>query len=188
MSVDKRPDAYGTYDIYVDDTQNQYIYLYNTSKLCGFKKESVYGDFLPKDKAITEDSAKKLCDEFLSKLITDSPVYLFDSIYYDEREAIYVVEYVSFIDGVKTDDKCILWVTATGELGSFSMFNNSRYLKYADIKINTEKIEEVFKEKMTKANYKVTSKYITLDENGAIVMAYDVYLIDQYTSQLIYIP
>lgn len=188
MPVDKRSDTFGTFDIYVDNNQNQYIYLYNSSILCGYKKNTVYGDYLAQDKAINEDTAKETCDNFLLKAITNDQTYVFDNIYYDEREAVYIVEYVSFIDSVKTDDKCILWITANGDIGAYSMFNNNRYLKYSDIKIDIEKIDSQFKGKTSKENYKLNNNYITLDDNGKLVMVYDIYLTDQHMSQSIYIP
>jgi hypothetical protein len=65
LSVDKRPDAYGTYDIYVDDTQNQYIYIYTTLRNCAALKKNLFmGTFYPKTKQLPKIQQKNYVMSF----------------------------------------------------------------------------------------------------------------------------
>ena len=93
---ENRKDSFCTYDIYSDEENTEYLFVYNTDILCGIKDENMS---LPFDsaKCISQQSAILLSIEYLNKLygydITKS--YVFDFCRYDENAGLFDVRFTN---------------------------------------------------------------------------------------------
>lgn len=175
--VAKRADSYGTYDIYVDDEQTEYMYLLNSDIYCGFKL-NVVGTTTEKDKAISEDKALSIAEDFLTNNRANHSNYVFESCEYSELAGYYDIRYYLPISGYKSDDVIRIWVDAQGKVTSFSEFN---YLRYERLIIDTEKYTEADKKliefvdtQANKTNYTVVDAYISIDNSGRTVLIKEV--------------
>jgi|LFRM01.1.fsa_nt_gb hypothetical protein len=183
---ENRKDSFCTYDIYSDEENTEYLFVYNTDILCGIKDENMS---LPFDsaKCISQQSAILLSIEYLNKLygydITKS--YVFDFCRYDENAGLFDVRFYKSLGSYKTDDEIKVWVRSDGSVAGFSAFNINRYDKYGDKAL---KIDEAIKgsstlETKTKSmniiNYRIKESYITLNDNGDLayvnMIEYDIY-------------
>lgn len=124
--VSQRKSSYGTYDIYVDDEETEYLFLMNTELFCGYKK-SVVGIPLPQNEAILEEDATQLCENYIEENRSNSNDYRLSDCFYDERAGYYDCEYSLYWNDVKTDDVLRIWVNSEGVLTAVSEFNRERY-------------------------------------------------------------
>lgn len=169
----KRADNYGTYDVYVDTNQTEYLFLLNSDIYCGFKLSTV-GVATEKEKAISKDDAMKVANDFLTASRSNFSDYELISCEYSELAGYYDIQYYLPIDGFKSDDIISLWVDAQGNVTSFSQFNHQRYDR---IKIDPEKyaradkklVEEISTQTY-KANLSVVDSYISIDDAGNVVL------------------
>lgn len=191
VSVDKRTDVYDTYDVYVDAEGTEYIYLYNTNLLCGIKSKNIYGVYTSQENAISEKEALNISNNFLLKNIevaSQKRKYELLNVRYDDREAIYIIDYVFKINGINTDDICSVWVTYEGEIGAFSMLYHNRYDSYINMTINKNDLDLKLANQMGKEDYKIQNCYLTKNTKGALVLAYQVFLTDKDVAVIIEIP
>lgn len=169
----KRADNYGTYDVYVDTNQTEYLFLLNSDIYCGFKLSTV-GVATEKENAISVDDAMKVANDFLMVSRSNYRDYKLISCEYSELAGYYDIQYYLPIDGFKSDDIIRLWVDAQGNVTSFSQFNHQRYDR---IKIDPEKYAQADKKLVEeistqthKANLSVVDSYISIDDAGNVVL------------------
>lgn len=171
--LDKRSDSFGTYDVYVDANNKEYLYLINTETLCGFKNENI-GCFTPQGEAIVESKAKEIALNFLNKYNTAKLNYIFMSCVYDELAGIYDIQYCYIINGYKTDDIFRIWVNAKGEIASFSAFNYGRYKNTAinenDVETAQNKTLKQINDSKNNVQFKIVDSYITITDSGKIAL------------------
>lgn len=175
-SVDSRADKYGTYDVYVDQAQTEYLYLLNSDILCGFKMK-VVGEATAKEDAIEEAKAMSIADDFLKRIRSNAQEYKFLSCEYDELAGYYDIQYYLPVGGYKTDDIFRLWVNAQGEITSFSEFNHKRYddlnVSAVGYKKAGNALESNIKTSIGTAGdikYSVVDSYISVDDNGEVIL------------------
>lgn len=175
--VSKRADSYGTYDIYGDDEQTEYMYLLNSDIYCGFKMSTV-GVATKKDKAISEDKALSIAEDFLAKNRANHGDYIFHSCEYSELAGYYDISYYLPVSGYKSDDVVRIWVNARGKVTSFSEFN---YLRYERLTIDTskyakadQKLSEAVAAQGNKASYTVVDTYISVNDSGRAILIKEV--------------
>lgn len=171
--VSKRADSYGTYDVYMDDNQTEYLYLLNSDVYCGFKLSTV-GVATPQENAIIEAEALAIASSFLKDMRSNSADYKLMSCVYDELAGYYDIQYYLPINGYKSDDIFRLWVDAKGKITSFSEFN---YKRYSNVNISQKKYAEANRELTEKISNEtknlgisVTDSYISIDESGNIIL------------------
>ena len=183
LSVDKRSDSYGTFDVYCDENNTEYLFLLNTDLFCGMKLDNI-GQATPKANAISVDKANDIANSFLTKNVAEISKYKMFSCVYDELSGIYDIQYYKPINNYKSDDIVRIWVKANGEIGSFSAFNMNRY---ADISINSDslksaddKLNNNIATSLGSSKYTLVDSYLTMDDSGNMVLAY---VIDYRISQ-----
>ncbi len=169
----KRADDYGTYDVYIDDSQTEYLYLLNSDVYCGFKLSSV-GIATEKEKAVSQEEALEVANDFLMANRGNYRDYKLISCEYSELAGYYDIQYYLPISGYKSDDIIRLWVDAQGKVTSFSEFN---YKRYEHIKVDPEeyakadkKLAETIATQTQKANLSVVDSYISIDDSGNIIL------------------
>lgn len=189
IPIDKHYDLYGAYDVFCDDENNEYVYLYNSNTLCGYKAEHVYGESQPKDIAIPDEEAINIAQSQMKKLVPDfSKNYKFLQIKYDEKEGIYIVTYCHYLNNIKTDDQIVVWITANGVFGAYSAFNLNRYDKYENDVFDIQSADKNFKENSKQSEYLLEDKYVSLSEQGEIEMIYSVYDAENFTGITVEVP
>ncbi len=173
LPASKRTDHYGTYDVYADDNQTEYLFLLNTDLCCGYKMSTVGVATLQED-AIEKDKALEIANAFLNELRNNGKEYTLLSCVYDELAGYYDIQYYLPIDGYKSDDIFRLWVNAEGKVTSFSEFNYNRYAK-VDIAADKyskagKKLSDIVAKKANKINFTLADQYISIDDSGKVVL------------------
>lgn len=175
-----RSDSYGTYDVYVDSNDNEYVYLSNSGLLCGYKEtdsvksaEKVYAG-----QNVTQTQAKEIADQYISTVMgNDSQKYTYKDTELSSLN-IYYVNYCFYLNGIKTDDECVVWVYAdSGEVAAFHAFNRGRYDGYTNRNLSTSASKARLEEQIPlvkSADYKIFDQYITKTDDGKLVMHYDI--------------
>lgn len=173
--VSKRADSYGTYDVYADDSQTEYLYLLNTDIYCGFKLSNV-GVATEKEKAISQEDALEVTNKFLKANRDNYRDYKLISCEYSELAGYYDIQYYLPISGYKSDDIIRVWVDAQGKVTSFSEFNHKRYDR---VKIDPEKYSRADKKlektiatqtHKTNSNFNIVDSYISIDDSGNVIL------------------
>lgn len=169
----RRADNYGTYDVYVDDVETEYLYLLNSDIYCGFKMAEV-GEATAKSEAIAEETALNISEEFLMANRGNYTEYELMSCQYSELAGYYDIQYYLPINGYKSDDIIRLWVNAEGEVTSFSEFNYKRYenieidaAKYAKAE---SKIDRSIAGLARDSDIEVADTYVSLDDSGKLIL------------------
>ncbi len=169
----RRADNYGTYDVYVDDAETEYLYLLNSDIYCGFKMAEV-GEATAKSEAIAEETALNISEEFLMANRGNYTEYELMSCQYSELAGYYDIQYYLPINGYKSDDIIRLWVNAEGEVTSFSEFNYKRYenieidaAKYAKAE---SKIDRSIAGLARDSDIEVADTYVSLDDSGKLIL------------------
>lgn len=180
LPVSERADRYGTYDIYTDEDQNQYIYLTNSDLFCGFLKTETVQEANDTARNLSELDARGIADAYILEILgEDQREYTFEKIRYDQTN-FYYVTYVSYLGDIKTDDECVIWVRASnGEIAACSMFNRGRYDAYRN---NNFSVQEQFtqpqslqaQQRKDYNDYEILDKYITLSDSGKLVINYEI--------------
>ncbi len=175
--VAKRADSYGTYDIYTDNNQTEYLFLLNTDVCCGFKMSTVGVATLAKD-AVSREEALSISNEFLQKMRTNNGNYELKSCVYSDLAGYYDIEYSFSTCGYKTDNVFRVWVNAQGEVTSFSEFN---YMRYDNLNIDAKKYASAFNKldsAMSKAvkntDFEIIDEYISIDDSGKLILVRDI--------------
>lgn len=193
-----RPDVYGTYDIYTDEQGNEYIYLYDTDTFCGFKWKTAYiGELEPED-IITEQAARESAGAYLdAQFGQNQTVYQPERSYYSSPNGVYVVEYVYYLNGVKTDDSCVVWVRAdSGSVCAYNTFKHDRYAQL-DLTVDTTATRSKLDAALwdtgvsplyRSAAYEIADEYLTFDLQGSPVMQYEVVFSGDATPQPYQVP
>lgn len=181
-----RKDSFGTYDIYLDEQNTEYLFVYNTDILCGIKDENMSLPF-DSEKCISQQSAILTSEEYLNKLYGCDMIksYIFNTCSYDERAGLFNVRFYKPLGSYKTDDEIIVWVRSDGSVAAFSAFNINRYDEYSD---SASRIDAAIKsggtlEAQAKRkniyNFRVKESYITLNDDGNLAyvskIEYDIY-------------
>lgn len=193
-----RPDAYGTYDIYTDAQGNEYIYLYNTDTFCGFKWKTAYIGELEPENIITEQAARESAGAYLdAQFGQNQTVYQPERSYYASQNGVYVVEYAYYLNGVKTDDSCVVWVRAdSGDVCAYNTFKRGRYAQL-DLTVDTAATRSQLEAALwdtgvsplyRSAAYEIADEYLTFDLQGSPVMQYDVVFSGDATPQPYQVP
>lgn len=171
--VSKRADSYGTYDVYADDSQTEYLYLLNTDIYCGFKLSNV-GVATEKEKAISQEDALEVTNNILKANRDNYRDYKLISCEYSELAGYYDIQYYLPISGYKSDDIIRVWVDAQGKVTSFSEFNHKRYEcvkidpdKYSQA---NKKLDETIATQTQKTNLNVVDSYISIDDSGNVIL------------------
>lgn len=182
-----RTDIYGTYDVYTDADGNEYIYLFDTDTLCGYKWAAAYTDQLDEEAVLPQETARANADAFLDgQFGQNQAIYQFERSYYSEVNGVYVCEYAYYLNGVKTDDSCVIWVRAdSGQVCAFNTFKYGRYTSLTDLTVDTASTRAQLNAALwdkgvsplnRAASYEITDEYLTKTDDGAIVMQYEVLL------------
>lgn len=179
LPMSERADKYGSYDIYVDEQDTQYVFLADSDLFCGFLKTGA--SLETNGKLLSEIEARGIADAYLMETLgEDQREYVYESMYCDQSN-MYHITYASYIGDFKTDDECIIWVRgATGEIYACSMFNRGRYDSYRDSSLtfndSTALLMDRYPELEADFNdCEILDKYITLSDGGNLVVTYEVY-------------
>ena len=177
LPVDKRNDSYGTYDVYTDKDNNLYYFLYNADLLCGYKDETVYMDI--EEPEIEIEQAIDISEKFIKDNIKPTIQYKYTYSYYDKSYGVYKIKYNYYIENIKTDDECMIWVKAIdGKIGAFTAFKQNRYENIKNVNIQESKMKELLDNeisRMNKGEYKVRDQYFSYSDGGKLIMNYEVY-------------
>lgn len=175
-----RSDSYGSYDVYADDTDNEYVFLLNSDMLCGYKEGSTAQsiDKVYAGQSVTEEQAKGIADRFVSMTLgNDSRQYKFKEITLSDINTYYVT-YSFYLDGIQTDDECVVWVEAAdGNISAWHAFNRGRYDGYANRNLSASAAKAKLEEQIPlvkSADYEIFDQYITKTDDGRLVMHYDI--------------
>ncbi len=171
--VSQRKNDYGTYDVFVDDEETEYLYLINTELFCGYKK-SVVGTPLPQDEAISIEKATQFCEKYIKENRDYRRDYRLTGCYYDERGGYYDCEYSLYLNDVKTDDVLRIWVASEGCITAVSEFNRNCY---DGCEINTQQcneakavaIDNLNKKLDAKVSYSEIDGYLSKNDDGELV-------------------
>ncbi|MBO4651843.1 MAG: hypothetical protein J5649_00830, partial [Lachnospiraceae bacterium] len=87
VSVSSRDDSYGTYDVYADEENTEYIFLYNTNLLCGMRKINVGS--IDRENVISENSAIAIAETWIRNNKSNGCDYVYDSCVYEESGGYY---------------------------------------------------------------------------------------------------
>lgn len=171
VSVSERADHYGTYDVYVDEKQTEYLYLLDTDMCCGFRMSDV-GTATPQQEAISQEKAMAIADAFLEVTRENSNAYKLLSCEYNELGGYYDIKYYFPVSSYKSDDIFRLWINAQGEVTSFSEFN---YQRYDNLTITEEqRLEAAQQINKTRASdaqkISVVDSYISVNDSGEVVL------------------
>jgi len=197
LSVEKRVDAYGTEDIYLDEFENKYYYLYNTNIFCGYLDYAGSVFYLNKnDIKIKEDDAIRISDNFIDEKLKPEIDYKYRDCQYDESLGTYIIIYTYYMNNIKTDDECIFRVRAdNGKIHMFSNHNYKRFEKYKNMNISNDQLEERLEEKLeevmgykTNKEYNIVYDYLTHTEEGELVMYYFLRFPEQEIPHEYYLP
>lgn len=171
--VFKRADSYGTYDVYTDEKETEYLYLHNADIYCGFKMSTV-GVATEKEKAVPQIYALDVANNYLRTVRDNCDEYKLMSCEYSELAGYYDIQYYLPIGGYKSDDIARIWVDAQGRITAFSEFN---YKRYETVNFDSEKLTQADKtiaEMIVKAKQKVNAyivdSYISVDDSGNLVL------------------
>lgn len=167
----ERADNYGTYDVYMDEKQTEYLYLLDTDVCCGFKMSNV-GTATPQQEAISQEKAMTIAEGFLEDARSNSDTYRLLSCVYNELGGYYDIKYYFPVSGYKSDDIFRLWVNAQGEVTSFSEFN---YQRYDNLTITAEqRLEAARQINKTRLNdaqkISIVDTYISINDSGEVVL------------------
>jgi len=167
-----RSDAYGSYDVYVDDNGNEFYYLQNTDMLCGVKNKKIDGERLtPFD---NDDEAIKIAEEFMIKIFGSDHDYDFESCKIPPQRFYYEVIYRKYVNGYKTDDYVRLWVNFDGEVCAFSAFNRDRYdhiaINRPSAIASQQRSKSNIVDTLNSENFTIVDQYISKNEEGKLVM------------------
>lgn len=182
--ANSRSDNYGTYDVYKNENGDEYIYLLNSDLLCGYKAHDATDIMDHTATVITQTDAKKAAAAYINSLFgNDAQKYQFESIETTPSNVFYI-DYCFYLGGVKTDDKVTLWVRTTdGTVSAWHAFNRGRYADLARQKQNISLSAN--KSKLQKQlpiieseNYKIDEQYLTLSDDGTLVMHYKIYQVE----------
>lgn len=175
-----RSDNYGTYDVYADESDNEYVFLLNSDMLCGYKEGSTAEsiDKVYAGQGITEEKAKEISDSFVTLTLgQDSRQYRFKEITLSDINTYYVT-YSFYLGGVQTDDECVVWVDAAdGIISAWHAFNRGRYDGYANRNLSTSAAKAKLEEQIPlvkSPGYEIFDQYITKTDDGRLVMHYDI--------------
>lgn len=171
VPASERADHYGTYDIYVDEKQTEYLYLLDTDVCCGFKMSEV-GTATPQQEAVSQEKAMAIANEFLETTRSNSEAYELLSCVYNELGGYYDIKFYFPVSGYKSDDIFRLWVNAQGEITSFSEFN---YKRYDNLTITAEqRLEAARQINKIRSNdaqkISVVDTYISINDSGEVVL------------------
>lgn len=171
--VSKRADCYGTYDVYTDSSENEYLYLFNSDLYCGYKQAAPVMPAYKAD-AVPEEQALKTAESFLKSLRSNGSDYELSSCVYDELAGYYDIEYALPVSGRKTDDIFRVWVDSKGQIASFSEFNYQRYDNLRVTEKQYAKAEEKLRKKIAAetdgAEYTVADTYLSVSDKGKTVL------------------
>lgn len=178
LPVSERADKYGTYDVFVDDQDTQYVFLADSDLFCGFLKTGASQE--TGGRFISELDARGIADAYLMDILgEDQREYVYEGMYCQSN--MYHITYASYIGDFKTDDECIIWVRGeSGEIYACSMFNRGRYDRFRDSSLSfndsTSLLMEKHPELKTDFNdCEVLDRYVTLSDGGNLVVNYEVY-------------
>ncbi|MCL2434402.1 MAG: hypothetical protein FWD16_07800, partial [Clostridia bacterium] len=182
LAPDERVDVYGTYDVYVETTDDEnttteYQFLYNTDLLL------CYIQFLkldpPNTKILSENEIKVRTDEFLSEYYNkdEKREYIFDKASFSEEHMIYDIKYNKEKDGWRVDDVVHVSLIADGSILFCSNWNRRRFDNFDLTIYDKEKTFEAAKE----AAMAISKEYeedethpplVKLDDKGNLVLFY----------------
>lgn len=176
--VNRRSDIYGTYDVYADEDGNEYVFLLNSDLLCGYKAQDSYEEMLSSGSAVSQEEAKTAADSYVASVLGDDSIqYIFQDITLTQGN-IYYVTYAFCLNGIKTDDDCVVWVRSSdGTIAAYHAFNRGRYDGYTSRNLSTSAARAKLEEQIPivkSADYEIFDQYITKTDDGRLVMHYDI--------------
>lgn len=171
---EKRSDAYGSYDVYVDENENEFYYLQNTDVLCGVKNKKIDGDRLTPFE--TDDEAIEIAEEFMAEVFGKDHDYDFETCKIPPQRFYYEVVFRKYINGFRTDDYVRIWVNFDKEVCAFSAFNRDRYDNVnlirpaAAITTTQQKSRSNVVETLSSENFTIVEQYLSKNSDGKLVM------------------
>lgn len=107
------------------------------------------------------------------------------------------MEYAYYLNGVKTDDSCVVWVRAdSGEVCAYNTFKRGRYAQL-DLTVDTAATRSQLGAALWDAGasplnrsigYEIADEYLTFDLQGNPVMQYEVVFSGDATPQPYQVP
>ncbi|MDR0288369.1 MAG: hypothetical protein LBI03_11780 [Clostridiales bacterium] len=184
----KRSDSYGTYDVYSDENDDEYLFLSGSDTLCGVTMFDQIKTNVAIDSKISEEDAIEISDKRLETDIPDNSDYIRFSCEYNSFMNVYIIDYYKPLEGYKTDDIITYWVNYDGTIVAFKALNLNRYdnvqlqtNKVGATKVETAKsnINKEISSDIKSDNYNITDSYLSKDADGNIILVekytYDIY-------------
>jgi hypothetical protein len=181
LPVKKRADDYGIYDIYIDNDEIEYLFLYNSDLFCGFWYNAS-NITKTKEKLINIETAIEIAQNYIKKIRDDYTSYEFVEILGDDNTVnfCYEIYYYKPISRYKSDDILRIWIDTTGEIVLCTEFNYKRYddVKYIDgekVKNAEEKILRSFDDFIKNGGLiEVQDSYISFSDKGQLELVLDI--------------
>ena len=175
-------------NVYKDANQTRY-YFKETQEhgnvLCGIQQERYYATYVPGGEIIAEDTARQIAENYLEQYIENFDEYTFNSLIYNECDAVFVLSYYLPVQGFVSDDQIVIYITWDGEVGAFSAFNRYHFehvpvLDTSEFQNSQGSVVGKAAENFA-AGYGYSSKTYTVDQS--ILSARDgKYFVDQYVT------
>ena len=176
----KNSDGYGSYDIYIDELNNDYLFLCGSDLLCSFllynpKEEKT-------DEIISMEAATKEAISFMKNNISGWEEYILEpeESYCEISGRSYMIQFCKEINGYKTDDTARVSISKYNkQLNGFSARNMKRYdkaeLSIEQINSAEKALEDRIKNEFKDGKVITDSVFISKDENGNMVIAQGVF-------------
>jgi hypothetical protein len=178
VPLKKRSDKYGTYDIYVDDQKNEYLFLVDSDFICAFHFSR---EAMNQGKHVTEDEALEIAKEYMEGKRDNAEDYvLYDVL---RGGSYYSFEFYLPVDGYRSDDNLRVWVTKSG--GEIMLFQEFYYKRYDGVKVDSKKVEKAEQKIVEKLGtikdgygnpleWEFVEKWITINDKGKLELRYGV--------------
>lgn len=168
ISVNERDDTYGTRDIFVDEENTEYYYLYNTDKFLGFLRVSEFSEKAQSNGYIDKENAVDIAKEYLADKIDNFDEYLYTNTVVHSYCDAYDVRFNYYLNNVKTDEVARVWITSDAEIIAAYCFDMGKYSRYNNtVDFNTP---EVATYSIAEEGEDIEDRFITTDDNGQLVL------------------
>lgn len=180
IAVEDRDSAYSTRDVFVDENETEYYYLYNTDKFLGFINPLSNRDNIRGNISVDEETAVNVANEYLPQIVENFDKYIYEETVCRTDANVYDVRFFYYLNGIKTDEVARALITPDGGIVGAYCFDMGKYAQYegkeltlqtgtanASAYANSDTSIEAY---MQTPEAQTVESYITTDDSGQLLL------------------
>lgn len=180
IAVEDRDSVYSTRDVFVDENETEYYYLYNTDKFLGFINPLSNRDSIKGNMSVDENTAVDVANEYLPQIVENFDKYIYEETVCRSDANVYDVRFFYYLNGIKTDEVARALITPDGGIVGAYCFDMGKYAQYegkeltlqtgtanASVYANRDTSVKAY---MQTPEAQAAESYITTDDSGQLLL------------------